>query len=261
MEIDDIIVEGKELKEVFDKKQLQSKYDLWCRRVKIYMKKAGFSEQEQEKVNVKMHYVENEYSETDALISLKKSLKDTIEILEENELMNENKANKQGELLLIEKILDNFYMYYRAMYMDPVHKRGTLAPETLNTIRIGNEYDLQRMLYSLLIPIFPTIRQEVYSDNGYGGMRADLYLDAYHLIIEIKCTRKSMSEKQLIEELGADGFHYCADIIYFFVFDEIGTIKNPEAFKEAFVRDPQKSGKTVKVFILQTKVFRHNPTQ
>ena len=109
------------------------------------------------------------------------------------------------------------------------------------------------MLYSLFIPIFPTIRQEVYSDNGYGGMRADLYLDMYNLIIEIKCTRKSMSEKQLIEELGADAFHYCADIIYFFIFDETGIIKNPEAFKAAFIREPQKDGKTVKVFILQTK--------
>lgn len=182
------------------------------------MKKEGFTQQEKEKVNVKMHYVENEYSENDALISLKKSLGDTIEILEENAFIYEDKTCKQKDLLLIEKILGNFYMHYRAMYRNPVHKKGTLAAETLDAIRIGNEYDLQRMLYSLFIPIFPTIRQEVYSDNGYGGMRADLYLDMYNLIIEIKCTRKSMSEKQLIEELGADGFHYCADTIYFFCF-------------------------------------------
>lgn len=255
MEIDDIIAEGKELREVFDKRELQSKYNLWCRKVRIYMIKEGFTKQEQEKVNVKMHYIENEYSENDALISLKKSLGDTIEILEENAFIYEDKTYRQADLLLIEKILGNFYMYYRAMYKNPVHKRGTLVFETLDAIRIGNEYDLQRMLYSLLIPIFPTIRQEVYSDNGYGGMRADIYLDLYNLIIEVKCTRKSMSEKQLIEELGADGFHYCADIIYFFVFDETRTIKNPEAFKEAFVREPQKDGKTVKVFILQTNVI------
>ena len=255
MGIDDIIVEGKELKEVFDKKELQSKYNLWCRKVRICMKEEGFTEQEQEKVNVKMHYLENEYSENDALISLKKSLGDTIEILEENAFIYGDKTDKQGDLSLIEKILGNFYMYYRAMYKNPVHKKGTLVSQTLDAIRIGNEYDLQRMLYALLIPIFPTIRQEVYSDNGYGGMKADLYLDLYNLIIEIKCTRKSMSEKKLIEELGADGFHYCADIIYFFVFDETGIIKKPEAFKEAFVRKPQKDGKTVKVFVLQTNVF------
>ncbi len=206
-------------------------------------------------MNVKMNYVENEYSENDAFLSLKKSLEDTIEILEENGFIYENRTYKQEDLLLIEKILSNFYMHYCAMYKNPVHKKGTLVSGTLHTIRIGNEYDLQRMLYALLIPIFPTIRQEVYGDNGYGGMRAELYLDLYNLIIEIKCTRKSMSEKQLLEELGADGFHYCADTIYFFVFDETGIIKNPEAFQEAFVREPQKDGKTVKVFILQTKVF------
>ncbi len=253
MGIDDIIAEGKELKGVLDKKELLEKYNLWCVKVRIYMKKTGFAEQD--KVNVKMHYVENEFSDNDALISLKKSLGDAIQILEENALTIEDKTYKQGDLVLIEKILENFYMYYHAMFKNPVHKKGTLVSETLDAIRIGNEYDLQRMLYSLFLPIFPTIRQEVYSDNGYGGMRADLYLEWYNLIIEIKCTRKSMSEKQLIEELGADGFHYCAEIIYFFVFDKYGIIRNPEAFKETFVRDPQKDGKTVKVFIHQTKVF------
>lgn len=75
MRIDDIIVEGNELKGVFDKKELQSKYNLWCRKVRIYMKKEGFTEQDQEAVNVKMHYIENEYSEHDALISLKNHCK------------------------------------------------------------------------------------------------------------------------------------------------------------------------------------------
>ena len=255
MGIHAIIAEGKEFQEVRDKEELQNKYNLWCGKVRIYMKEAGFTEQDQEKINVKMHYTENEYSEHDTVTSLRKSLRDTIQILEENVFISEYKSHQQGELLLIEKILENFYMHYHAMYKNPVHKKGTLASESLDAIRIGNEFDLQRMLYSLLIPIFPTIRQEVYNDNGYGGMRADLYLDLYNLIIEIKCTRKSMSEKQLIEELGADAFHYCADIIYFLVFDETGIIKNSEAFKKAFEREPKKDGKAVKVFILQTKVF------
>ncbi len=106
-------------------------------------------------------------------------------------------------------------MHYRAMYRQSVHKKGTLKAEVLNAVQIGNEYDLQRMLYSILLPIFPTLRQEVYSDNGYGGMRAE--------------------------------------IIYFFVYDKTGIIKNPEAFKQAFAREQEKDGKTVKMFILQAK--------
>ena len=57
MDIDDLIAEGEELKKVFEKEKLQSRYNLWCRKVRIYMKKEGFTQQEKEKVNVKMHYV------------------------------------------------------------------------------------------------------------------------------------------------------------------------------------------------------------
>ena len=111
------------------------------------------------------------------------------------------------------------------------------AVGVLDSIQIGNEYDLQRMLYAILRPLFPSIRQEVNSDNGYGGMRADLYLDSCNLIIETKCTRDSMSERQLTEELGADSFHYPADNICFFIWDRSKIIKNPEAFKNKFEKN------------------------
>lgn len=254
MGINDLISEGKELRKISDRQELQNRYKLWCGKVRICMKEIGVSEKEQDIVSVKMHYVDNEYSENDTMIALKKSLEDTIQTLNERMIISEKEMDKQGELL-IERILEHFYKYYQAMYKDPVNKRGTLTLDALNTIQIGNEYDLQRMLYAVLLPVFPTIRQEVYNDNGYGGMRADIYLDLYNLIIETKCTRESMSVKQLIEELGADGFHYRADVIYFFIWDKNRIIKNPEAFKKAFARERKKDGKTVKVFILQTKEF------
>lgn len=123
--------------------------------------------------------------------------------------------------------------------------------DELKKIQIGNEYDLQRMLYALLVPIFPLIRQEAESDNGYGGMRADLYLEEYDLIIETKCTRASMTEKKLLEELGDDGFHYKAKTVFFFVYDKKNIIKNPDVFKAAFVREQEKNGKNIKVIVLQ----------
>lgn len=255
MEIKDLILEGKSLADIFEKGKLQRKYDLWCSKVRISMKEAGFIHSVQEEIKVKMHYTENEYSDMDTLNSLKKSLNSVIKALEEKSVLLEKSIDGQAELKLIEKILNNFYMYYRAMYREAVHKRGTLKAELLNAICIGNEYDLQRMLYSILLPIFPTLRQEVYSDNRYGGMRADIYLDIYNLVIETKCTRKSMHEKQLLEELGADAFHYNAEIIYFFVCDKIEIIKNPEAFRHAFAREQKKDGKTVKMFILQATEF------
>lgn len=252
MGIDELILEGKSLIQLSNEKELQSEYGRWQGKIRVYMKEAGFSDKEQEEIKVKMYYTENEFSETDTILSIKKSLRNTIQILEEKVMIYEKESSKCTELLFIEKILNHFYMYYRAMFKNPVHRKGTLNQESLNAIHIGNEYDLQRMLYSVLLPAFPSVRQEVYSDNGYGGMRADLFLDVCNLIIEIKCTRTGMSEKKLLEELGADGFHYKADFIYFFVCDKNDIIKNPEAFKKAFERQGEKDGRTVKVFILQS---------
>lgn len=251
MRIDDLIVEGKRLEETLTAKNIQNEYDAWCGKVRRYMKEAGFTDKEQSAANVKMHYVANEYSEHDIRMSVKRAIKDTICLLKEKENDPEKENLKQAELSLIERLLNNFYIYYRSMYRNPVHKKGTLDQNALKAIQIGNEYDLQRMLYSVLCPIFPTVRQEVCSDNGYGGMRTDIYLDIYDLAIEVKCTRDSMTEKKLAEELGADAFHYNADIIYFFVCDKNEIIKNPEAFKRAFSRQHDKYGKTIKMFILQ----------
>ena len=137
------------------------------------------------------------------------------------------------------------------MYQDPPHKRGILTLELLNEFSVGNEYDIQRMLYAWLRQVFPTVHTEVNSDNGYSGMRADLYLEEYDLIIEVKCTRPNMSEKMLTEELGADCFHYHAKNLYIYVYDKENLIKNPEAYKAAFRRSTEKAGKEIRMFINQ----------
>ena len=105
MEIDTLILEGKGLEEISDKQGLQYRYKLWCGKVRICMEETGLSEKEQKKVGVKMHYVDNGYSEDDAVIAIKRSLGDTIQALEESLLISEEKMDRQRELLLIEKIL------------------------------------------------------------------------------------------------------------------------------------------------------------
>lgn len=165
--------------------------------------------------------------------------------------MTLQELGREAALLLIEQILKHFYVYYKAMYQNPLHKKSTWKEEVLNSFSIGNEYDLQRMLYALLLPVFPRVRQEVNSDNGYTGMRADLYLEEFDALIELKVTRDSMSEKQLMEELGADAFHYSAACVFLFIYDKRMLIKNPEAFKNAFHREKEKSGKDIKVIIIQ----------
>ena len=48
-----------------------------------------------------------------------------------------------------------------------------------------------------------------------------------------------------------DGFYYKAKTVFFFVYDKKNIIKNPDVFKAAFVREQEKSGKNIKVIVLQ----------
>ncbi len=219
--------------------------------MKGFLNQNGFPKGKLNEIQIKMWYTENEFSKDDTRNSIIKAIKDTVVYLDEINTISEAVIYEAVGIRLIEQILNNFYLYYRSMFQNPLHKKATMSMDELKKIQIGNEYDLQRMLYALLVPIFPLIRQEAESDNGYGGMRADLYLEEYDLIIETKCTRASMTEKKLLEELGADGFHYKAKTVFFFVYDKKSIIKNPDVFKAAFVREQEKNGKNIKVIVLQ----------
>lgn len=243
MDIKDIIREGIAIKNLSVKADIQSAYHVWCRNIRSFLKENSINEQLQNEATVKMHYTDNEYSESDTLHSLKRALTDTLDFLEENFGYLDSVRNNSTELELITKILNNFYLYYQTMYKSPVHKKCSLTQEKLDSVQIGNEYDLQRMLYAILRPLFPSIRQEVNSDNGYGGMRADLYLDSCDLIIETKCTRDSMSERQLTEELGADSFHYPADNICFLYGTEVRSLRIQKHLKKHLKKIRQKKVK------------------
>ena len=60
-----------------------------------------------------------------------------------------------------------------------------------------------------------------------------------------------MTEKELIEQLGADGFHYSVKTLYMFVYDKEGIIKNVPAFENAFKRERRTDGKRVRAVVIQ----------
>lgn len=249
--MEELIQEGQDLISIVNIEKLKDRYDTWCQKVISLLKAEGYSKGDQDEFTVKAHYTNNEFSSVESRKSILNAIKNTTEFLGSIKQFMGIKISEETALTIVEQILKNFYMYYQAMYRDPIHKSGKLVQEILDNIKIGNEYDLQRMVYSLLLPIFPTVRQEVNSDNGYGGMRADIYLEEYSLIIETKCTRESMSEKRLLEELGADSFHYKSRTVFIFIFDKERIINNPVAFEMAFKRDKDRDGKTVRLFIAQ----------
>ena len=197
MNIEKLIQEGWQLEARTEGDNLKEEYDSWCRNVKGFLKEEGISKDILYEIQVKMQYTVNEFSKDETRKSIRNAAKDTVSYLEDMDIGLKTELSQDTGIILIEQILNNFYLYYRNMFRTPVHKTGTLSIENLHKIQIGNEYDLQRMLYSLLLPVFPLIRPEVDGDNGYVGMRADLYLKEYDLVIETKCTRENMSEKKL----------------------------------------------------------------
>ncbi|MGW9529314.1 PD-(D/E)XK nuclease domain-containing protein [Paenibacillus terrae] len=99
--------------------------------------------------------------------------------------------------VIIRRIMRNFYKHIEEMYQNPVHGRGTIRHENLAKISLGNEYDVQRMLFSLIRPIFPEARVEITDDGGYKSVRYDIYLREYETVIEVKCSRPKMSAREI----------------------------------------------------------------
>ncbi|WP_139491487.1 hypothetical protein [Brevibacillus dissolubilis] len=183
---------------------------------------------------------------------IRKGLYDPLDISEGE--ASTDYITRETAVEIIKRILKNFYKHIEVMYHAPIHGRGTLKQKDLNQIQIGNEYDVQRILYGLIKPIFPLARVEVADDAKYKSVRFDISIDEYNIIIEVKCTRDNMSERKLTEELGSDCFHYPAGShLFLFIYDKAKIITNPDAFQTAFRREMKKdhSDKDIEPIILQ----------
>lgn len=163
----------------------------------------------------------------------------------------ENVIDTNTACIIVRRILKNFYKHLEAMYQAPLHGNGKIKKEDLERIQIGNEYDVQRILYSLIRPIFPETRLEAVDDAGYGSVRYDIVIEKYGIIIEVKCTRPSMTERKLTEELGADGFHYKGEYLFMFVYDKVKLISNIDAFEIAYTKSKEIAGKAIETVVVQ----------
>lgn len=173
-------------------------------------------------------------------------------------MSEENKDNSISTftaLIIIRRILRNFHKHIETMYQAEVHGNGKIAKEDLARIKIGNEYDVQRILYSLIRPIFPEARLEAVDDAGYNSVRYDLVIAEYDVVIEVKCTRENMTERKLTEELGSDAFHYRANHLFLFIFDRVKMIKNMDAFEKSFNKKKIDVGKEIETFVIQEVLF------
>ena len=158
--------------------------------------------------------------------------------------------NTDDESLL--KILENFYMFLEALLERVPDKRGGIQQEKLALLKIENEYDVQHLLYASIKSLYPMARIEVSEDSGYGTVRTDIFIDTEH-VIEVKCTRKNMKLKKLVEEIEADMVHYGAENIYFLIYDKEKIIENPMVFKKTY--EEKIKGKNIHIIIHQPKLL------
>ncbi len=76
---------------------------------------------------------------------------------------------------------------------------------------VENEYHFQSLLYAILRPIFPDLKEEEYTISvGTTQPRADLYISSLKLVIEVKFWYRKHSSRDLINELAADASLYRA---------------------------------------------------
>ena len=101
------------------------------------------------------------------------------------------------------------------------------------TIQVEDEYDVQDLLHALLRLYFDDIRREEWTPSYAGKCsRMDFLLKREKIVIEVKKTRQSLTEKELGDQLIVDVERYkvhpdCEKLICF-IYDPEGRIGNPE---------------------------------
>lgn len=211
------------------------------KQINVNMREVLDSNEVLEQIKSKEIYVENEYSKIKTKESIIKAKEKVMEYLEDIivEINNvsstlNDEISQEVAIAIIKRILNNFYTHIETMYEQSPHGKAGITKEKLDNIKIVNEYDVQRILYSLIKPIFPEARVEVSNDTGFSTVRYDILIEKYSIIIEVKCTRTSMTERSLTEEIGSDIYHYKYSNIFFFIYDKEKIIKNKTAFENTY---------------------------
>lgn len=204
-----------------------------------------YPEEFRKEIAQKQKYMKNKFSDE---VNKEKMLEAKEKVLEclKNFLNKERDENDSTALITY---LNNFPAFIEALSEKELDKRATLSSDLLGKIKIENEYDLQHLLYAVLKPLYPDIRNEVTEDSGVGMVRSDLKVPQLHCVVETKCTREKMTLKKLTEEIEADIVHYSEKNIIFFIYDKWKIIKDRLNYEKYFNRTFD--GKEIKIIIHQ----------
>ncbi len=105
---------------------------------------------------------------------------------------------------------------------------------TRATLSVKDEYDVQDLFHALLRIFFKDVRPEEWTPSYAGNAsRMDFLIRQEEIVIEVKMTRESLKQKDLVDQLVIDIARYeehpsCKSLVCF-VYDPDGWIGNPSA--------------------------------
>lgn len=176
-----------------------------------------------------MQYIMKNEFVTNKEVHLKNSriLQELLEYMENNDIKNQiqplNNINDEEPLKNVIKLISKFHS---------VAKQLRYRHNSRATLDITDEYDVQDLMNSLLYIFFDDVRDEEWTPSYAGKCsRQDFLLKNENIVIEIKKTRKNLTEKELCDQLLIDIARYkshpnCKTLVCF-VYDPEERIKNP----------------------------------
>ena len=163
----------------------------------------------------------NYYANAESCVSITKNLVDHIEKGIINPRTDNYEKNADADL---KRVFSRFHKIARQL-------RSRYADR--NTLEVNDEYDVQDLLHALLRLYFDDIRAEEWTPSYAGkSARMDFLLKDEGIVIEVKKTRKGLSDKEVGDQLIIDVDRYrvhpdCKKLVCF-VYDPEGRIGNPE---------------------------------
>ena len=142
--------------------------------------------------------------------------------IERQDRMKNLKSKAQKPLEVLQKTLSKFHLVVQKL-SDRYDNRPN--------VDVKDEYDVQDLLYALLVVDFDDIRLEEYTPSYAGqSARMDVLLKKEKIVVEVKTTLKGLSDKdignQLILDIDRYKKHPDCDTLICFIYDPTNNIKN-----------------------------------
>lgn len=150
------------------------------------------------------------------------------------------------------QIIENIFLKFHSAALEITRRYNNR-----DTLKIGDEYDVQDLLRGLLRLHFDDIKDEEWTPSYAGGStRIDFLLRQEKIAIETKMIRKGLTTRKLGDDLIVDIAHYQkhpdCKTLYCLVYDPEEKLRNPRGLETDLTR--RHENLDVKVFIVPRRV-------